>query len=50
MVNDIGPANGISGGPYDNYTSIKMNATTTSTGIRVTIPARAALFMVVDKK
>jgi hypothetical protein len=50
MVNGVGPANGIAGGPYDNYTTIKMYATPADKGIRVTIPPRAVVFMVVDKK
>ena len=47
-VNGKGPS-GVSGGPAD-YTSLKVYAASTSGGIKVDIPARAVIFMVVDKK
>ena len=50
IVNGQGPANGIAGGPTDSYQNIKMYETPTTNGIRVTLPARSAAFMVVDKK
>ncbi|MES2645942.1 MAG: alpha-L-arabinofuranosidase [Bacteroidota bacterium] len=50
IVNGQGPANGIAGGPADKYETIKMFATPTVNGIRVTLPARSVVFMVVDKR
>ena len=50
IVNGEGPANGIAGGPSDNYQTIKMYATTAANGIKITLPARSVVFMVVDKK
>jgi hypothetical protein len=50
IVNGEGPANGIAGGPYDSYQSIKMYATSAANGIKITLPARSVVFMVVDKK
>jgi hypothetical protein len=50
IVNGAGPANGVAGGPSDTYSTLKMFATPTPGGIRVTIPARSVVFMVVDKK
>jgi hypothetical protein len=50
IVNGAGPANGVAGGPSDTYSTLKMYATPTSGGIRVTIPGRSVVFMVVDKK
>jgi len=47
-VNGSGPS-GVSGGP-DDYASLKAYAASTSGGIKVDIPARAVIFMVVDKK
>lgn len=47
-VNGNGPS-GVSGGP-DDYTTLKAYAASTSGGIKVDIPARAVIFMVVDKK
>lgn len=47
-VNGNGPS-GVSGGPAD-YTSLKAYAASTSDGVKVDIPARAVIFMVVDKK
>ena len=50
IVNGVGPANGIAGGPADSYTSLKWYATPANNGVRVTIPGRSVVFMVVDKK
>ncbi|OQP60728.1 alpha-L-arabinofuranosidase [Niastella vici] len=47
-VNGNGPS-GVSGGPAD-YTSLKAYAGSTSGGIKLDIPARAVIFMVVEKK
>lgn len=47
-VNGQGPA-GAAGGP-DNYLSIQPSAAAVSGGIKVSVPARSAVFMVVDKK
>ncbi|GAB3412809.1 alpha-L-arabinofuranosidase [Niabella aquatica] len=47
-VNGQGPA-GAAGGP-DNYLSIPPSAAAVSGGIKVSVPARSAVFMVVDKK
>lgn len=48
MVNDEGPS-GISGGP-DNYENVKAYAAAVSGTVKVNIPARSVIFMVVDKK
>jgi hypothetical protein len=48
LVNGSGPA-GVAGGPAD-YASIKANAATTSTGVRVSIPPRGVVYLVIDKK
>ncbi len=48
MVNGNGPANNY-GGPA-NYAALPANSTSTSNGIKVTVPARGAVFLVVDKK
>ncbi len=50
IVNGEGPANGIAGGPYDSYQTIKMYASSAANGIKITLPARSVVFMVVDKK
>jgi hypothetical protein len=48
FVNGKGP-DYISGGP-SNYTSLKAYSSLAVNGIRVTVPARAVLFMAIDKK
>jgi hypothetical protein len=48
LVNGSGPT-GVAGGPAD-YASLKANAATTSNGIRVSIPQKGAVFIVIDKK
>ncbi|MDQ3844887.1 MAG: alpha-L-arabinofuranosidase, partial [Bacteroidota bacterium] len=48
FVNGNGPS-GVSGGP-ENYAAIKANSATTKNGIKVTIPALSALYLVVDHK
>jgi hypothetical protein len=50
LVNDQGPANNVSGGPSETYTTIKMFATSTAKGIKLNLPARCVAFIVVDKK
>ena len=47
FVNDKGPA-GSAGGPPD-YATLKANATSTSRGIRVTVPAHGAVFLVIAR-
>lgn len=47
LVNDIGPA-GAAGGPAA-YTDIKANAAQAGNDVRVNLPARAAVFMLVEK-
>ena len=49
LVNGNGPANGIAGGP-SNYQNINMNATSAASGVKVSVPARSVIFVVVDKK
>ena len=49
LVNGNGPANGIAGGP-SNYQTINMYATAATAGVKVSVPARSVVFMVVDKK
>jgi len=48
FVNNQGPS-GVSGGPA-NYTSIKAYSAATTNGVKVNVPARSAVYMVVDKK
>lgn len=48
LVNGQGPS-GVAGGP-DNYASINPYSATAINGIRVTIPPRAVVYMVIDKK
>ncbi|MBD0285439.1 MAG: alpha-L-arabinofuranosidase [Flavisolibacter sp.] len=48
IVNGNGPS-GVSGGPL-NYTDIKAYSATTKNGIKVTVPALSAVYLVVDKK
>jgi hypothetical protein len=48
LVNGNGPA--ISYGGPANYASLPANTTSTSGGIKVTVPARGVVFLVVDKK
>jgi len=40
---------GVAGGP-DNYATLKPYAATTGNGIKITVPARGVVFLVVDKK
>jgi hypothetical protein len=47
LVNGQAPA-GVAGGP-ENYTSIKARSALTKDGIRITVPARAMVNIVVDK-
>jgi hypothetical protein len=47
FVNGEGPT-GPAGGPAD-YATLKANAASTSAGIRVTVPARGAVFLVIGK-
>jgi len=49
LVNGNGPANDIAGGP-SNYQTINMYATPATAGVKVSVPARSVVFMVVDKK
>ena len=48
MVNGLGPTTD-AGGP-DNYNTIKAYSAVTLNGIKITVPARGAVFLVVDKK
>ena len=48
IVNGEGPS-GVAGGP-DNYTGIKPYAASAGNGIKIDIPARAVIFVVIDKK
>jgi hypothetical protein len=49
-VNGAGASNGIAGGPADTYQNIKMYSTPASGEIKIDVPARAVVFMVVDKR
>ncbi|HSU51678.1 MAG TPA: hypothetical protein VLJ41_13830, partial [Segetibacter sp.] len=40
----------VSGGPSDSYTTLKAYAANTVNGVQLTVPARAAVFVVVEKK
>jgi hypothetical protein len=48
LVNGSGPS-GDAGGPAD-YTTLKANSAATANGIKVTIPARGAVYIAIDKK
>lgn len=48
LVNGQGPAT-VAGGP-DNYASIIPYAASAQNGIKITVPARAIVYMVIDKK
>ncbi len=48
MVNGLGPTTD-AGGP-DSYNTIKAQSALTANGIKITVPARGAVFLVVDKK
>ncbi|HTL10437.1 MAG TPA: hypothetical protein VL307_19315, partial [Chitinophagaceae bacterium] len=48
LVNGAGPA-GVAGGPAD-YATLKANSALSNTGVRVSIPARGAVFLVTEKK
>lgn len=48
FVNGQGPS-GISGGPY-NYASIKAYSAENKNGIRVALPPRSVMYLVIDKK
>lgn len=50
MVNGKGPANGIAGGPSTDYASLKMYSAGAKNGIKISLPARSVVFMVVDKR
>lgn len=47
-VNGKGPSEP-SGGPASEYTSIKANSAPTAGGIKVSLPARSVVYMVIDK-
>ncbi len=49
LVNGKGPTEP-SGGPSSNYTAIKPYSATTQNGIKLTLPARSVVYMVMDKK
>jgi hypothetical protein len=48
VINGVGPT--LAAGGPGNYHSIAASAAQTATGIRVQLPARAAVYMVVEKK
>ncbi len=48
LVNGSGPS-GVAGGPAD-YATLKANSAVTANGIRVNVPARGVVFIVIDKK
>jgi hypothetical protein len=48
VVNGAG-ASGVAGGP-DNYAALKPYAAETANGIKISVPARGVVFMVIDKK
>jgi hypothetical protein len=47
-VNGQGPAE-LSGGPADSYTSIKPHSASTTGGIKVSLPGRSVVYLVIDK-
>jgi hypothetical protein len=50
LVNGTGPSATVGYGGPSNYASIPANVTSTSGGIKVNVPARGVVFLVVDKK
>jgi hypothetical protein len=48
FVNGAGPTQ-VSGGPSTNYALIKPYSATTQNGIKLTLPARSVVYMVIDK-
>jgi len=48
FVNGNGPTE-LSGGPSNNYASIKPYSATTQNGIKLTLPARSVMYLVIDK-
>jgi hypothetical protein len=48
LVNGTGPS-GVAGGP-DNYATLKPYAASAANGIKITLPARGVVCMVIDKK
>lgn len=48
FVNNIGPSEA-TGGPSTSYTTIKANAMSTQNGIKISVPRRSVLYMVIDK-
>ncbi len=49
LINGVGPASGITGGPA-NYASVAAVAAPVAGGITVTVPAYGAVYLVADKK
>jgi hypothetical protein len=49
FVNGNGP-DGISGGPSSSYTTLKAYSAETKNGIKVALPARSIVYLVIDKK
>lgn len=47
-VNGTGPTE-LTGGPSGTYTAIKANSALTSGGIKVSVPARSVVYLVIDK-
>jgi len=50
IVNGNGASNGVAGGPADSYKTIKMYSSSVVGDIKIDVPARSVVFMVVDKK
>ncbi len=48
LVNGTGPSS-VAGGP-DNYTTLKAYSSTAASGIKITLPARGVVCMIIDKK
>jgi hypothetical protein len=48
FVNGVGPTS-VGGGP-DNYTTLKAYSASTANGIKMNIPPRSVICMVIDKK
>lgn len=48
FVNGNGPTE-LSGGPSSNYTSIKAYSSATAGGMRISVPARSVVYVVIDK-
>lgn len=50
FINRNGSSNGISGGPSTSYTSTQMYAKNIAAGIKIALPVRSVVYVIVEKK